>query len=116
MEAEIIIEANKIPADLLEYFEPVKIDKGAVWDITTHGYKEAHFATFPEALPERIIKAGCPPGGICLDPFMGSGTTGVVAKKLGRNWLGIELSETYCAMARKRIDNTIYQPELLCIK
>lgn len=154
-----------------------------VWGITTHGFKEAHFATFPEALPERIIKAGCPKEickkcgkarekitervpatskecpktqaahearggvgnpvgtlgksgsgridgytkelgytdcgcgekfepGVTLDPFFGSGTTGVVAKKLGRNFLGIELNPAYITMAEKRIAETVVQNQM----
>src|SRR3990167_3525704 len=82
---------------------------GDHWDITTKGYKEAHFAVYPEKLCEMPIKAGCPPQtGIVLDPFMGAGTTAVVAKKLGRNYIGIELSEKYIEMANKRIQNTMF--------
>lgn len=77
-----------------------------VWTIPTTPYKKAHFATFPETLIEPIVKAGCPKGGIILDPFIGAGTTGVVAKKLGRNYIGIELNKGYCKMARNRINNT----------
>ena len=65
--------------------------------------KIAHFATFPEALVEPCIKAGCPPGGIVLDPFCGSGTTGVVAERFGRKFVGIELNLEYAAMAERRI-------------
>ena len=78
-------------------------NKRAVWKIATHPFKEAHFATFPEALIEPMVKAGCPQGGVCLDPFFGAGTTGVVAKKLGRNYLGIELNKSYIEIAEKRI-------------
>lgn len=63
-----------------------------------------HFAQFGVSLIEPLIKVGCPKGGIVLDPFMGSGTTAVVAKKLGRNFIGIELSKEYCELARKRLD------------
>ncbi len=68
-------------------------------------FKEAHFATFPEKLIEPMILAGCPMGGVVLDCFMGAGTTGLVAKKLGRQYLGIELNPTYIAIAEKRIGN-----------
>ncbi len=74
------------------------------WDITTKGFRGAHFATYPEDLCVTPILAGCPEGGVVLDPFMGSGTTGVVAKKLGRNYVGIELNETYIKMAEERIE------------
>lgn len=75
----------------------------SVWTITTHGFPEAHFATFPEALVGPMIKAGCPEGGIVLDPFNGAGTTGVVAIKLGRKYIGIELNREYIAMSERRI-------------
>jgi len=69
----------------------------------TAPFKDAHFATFPEKLIEPMIKAGCPKGGIVLDCFFGAGTTGVVAKKLNRNYLGIELNPEYIKIAEKRI-------------
>jgi DNA modification methylase len=71
-----------------DYTEIKGANKRSVWTITTKPFKEAHFATFPEKLIEPMVKAGCPEKGIVLDPFMGSGTTGLVAKKLGRNYLG----------------------------
>lgn len=80
-------------------------NKRTVWTITTKPFREAHFATFPEKLIEPMIKAGCPKGGIILDPFMGAGTTALVAKKLGRNYLGIELNEAYIKIAEDRISN-----------
>ena len=67
-------------------------------------FKDAHFAVYPPKLIETPIKAGCPVGGVVLDPFMGSGTTGVVAKQLNRNWLGIELNPEYAKMAEDRIN------------
>jgi len=79
-------------------------NKRCVWKIATSPFKEAHFATFPEKLIEPMIKAGCPKEGIVLDPFMGAGTTGVVAKKLNRNYLGIELNKEYIEIANKRIN------------
>ena len=80
-----------------------KRNKRSVWTITTKPYKEAHFATFPEALIETPIKAGCPKGGIVLDPFFGSGTTGLVAQNLGRLWLGIEINPKYIKIAQDRL-------------
>jgi DNA modification methylase len=74
----------------------------SVWQIATMPYAEAHFATFPEELARRCILAGCPSGGIVFDPFMGSGTVALVARKLGRRALGCELSESYCALIAKR--------------
>jgi len=75
----------------------------SVWTITTQPYPDAHFATFPEALPERCITAGTKLGDTVLDPFAGSGTTGQVAIRLGRSFLGIELNPEYAGLARTRI-------------
>ena len=77
-------------------------NKRSVWTITTKPYKEAHFATFPIELPTYCIKAGCPEGGIVLDPFFGSGTTGLAAQEQNRHWVGIELNEEYIEIAKKR--------------
>lgn len=63
----------------------------------------AHFATFPQALIEPLILAGCPVGGVVLDPFMGSGTTAIVARRLGRHYVGIELNAEYAALAETRL-------------
>ena len=70
-------------------------NKRTVWTIPTKPFPKAHFATFPTALIEPCILAGCPKGETVLDPFFGSGTTGIVAYKHGRKFIGIELSETY---------------------
>jgi site-specific DNA-methyltransferase (adenine-specific) len=74
-----------------------------VWSINTVPFKGAHFAAYPEQLVERLLLAGCPPAGIVLDPFIGAGTTAIVAKKLTRNYVGIELSPEYVELANKRI-------------
>lgn len=74
-----------------------------VWTIPTKGFSGAHFATFPPELAERCIKAGCPKGGVVLDPFGGAGTTGLVADRLQRNAILIELSTDYAEIAEKRI-------------
>ena len=70
-------------------------NKRSVWSINTAQSGEAHFAVFPEKIPEMCIKAGTKEGDVVLDPFMGSGTTANVAKRLGRKWIGIELNEEY---------------------
>tara|TARA_R100001443_G_scaffold88669_1_gene95110 strand:+ start:111 stop:1409 length:1299 start_codon:yes stop_codon:yes gene_type:complete len=77
-------------------------NRRSVWKINTKPYKEAHFAVFPEKLPELCIKAGSKKGDIILDPFFGSGTTGWVAQRLGRKWLGVELNPEYIKIANKR--------------
>ena len=71
--------------------------------ITTKSFKEAHFATYPPNLIETTIKAGCPDGGIVLDPFMGSGTTGLVALQNNKDFIGIEINPEYLKIAEKRI-------------
>lgn len=82
-------------------------NKKSVWTVPTKPYKEAHFATFPQDLIIDCIKAGCPVGGIVLDPFMGAGTTAIVAKKLNRNYIGIELNPKYISIAEKRIEKEL---------
>jgi site-specific DNA-methyltransferase (adenine-specific) len=89
----------------------VKINKlkcrGTIWDYTTCGdggkLKHQHPATFPNMLPYDLIECFCPPEGIVLDPLNGSGTTCVAAKSLGRKYIGIDISEEYCEIARKRL-------------
>ena len=80
-----------------------KRNKRSVWTVATQPFKEAHFATFPPALIEPCILAGCPNGGLVLDPFGGAGTTGLVADRLGRDAVLIELNPEYAAIAEKRI-------------
>lgn len=73
------------------------------WSINTQANTENHFAIYPEALVSRMIKAGCPKDGIVYDPFMGAGTTALVAYKLDRNYIGTELNSDYCEIAEKRL-------------
>ena len=79
-----------------------------VWKIGTVGIKESHFSTFPEELVKRCILSGCPERGIVLDPFLGSGTTLKVAKKLNRSGIGIELNWKYIQIAKNRIGNDLF--------
>jgi site-specific DNA-methyltransferase (cytosine-N4-specific) len=81
-------------------------NKRTVWTITTKAYKGAHFAVFPPELVETPIKAGCPPGGVVLDPFGGSGTTAAVAKQLGRNSIMIELNPNYIPLMEERVGDS----------
>ena len=83
-------------------------NKRSVWSINTAQSGEAHFAVFPEKIPELCIKAGTKEGDVVLDPFMGRGTTANVAKRLGRKWIGIELNEEYA----KFINTKTAQEEL----
>jgi len=87
-------------------------NRRSVWTITTKPFREAHFATFPEDLVEPMIKAGCPVGGVVLDCFIGSGTTAVVAKRLGRNYIGIELNPKYARMAEVSLAS-MREPEVM---
>jgi len=80
-------------------------NKRSVWEIATQPYAEAHFATFPEKLVEPCILAGSKEGDTVLDPFCGSGTTGAVALRYHRDFVGIELNPAYAELARKRIGN-----------
>ena len=78
-------------------------NKRSVWSVTNKPYKDAHFAVYPPDLIEPCILAGSQEGDIILDPFMGSGTTGMVAKKLGRHYIGCELHESYAELIDKRV-------------
>jgi DNA modification methylase len=79
-------------------------NKRDVWRVSpTNSYRSAHFASYPPDLIRPCILAGCPPGGIVIDPFFGSGTTGVAALMEGRNYIGIDLNPEYCELARERI-------------
>ena len=81
-------------------------NKRTVWTVATSPYAEAHFATFPPKLIEPCILAGCPSGGLVLDPFAGSGTTIQVAQQLGRQGVGIELNPAYITLADTRTAQT----------
>jgi len=91
------------------YKEVKGANKQSVWTVATKPFKEAHFATFPPDLIKPCILAGCPKNGIVLDPFMGSGTTGMVAAMYQRNFIGFELNQEYCKMAEKRIEPYLMQ-------
>jgi site-specific DNA-methyltransferase (adenine-specific) len=87
-------------------FHPLGRNKRTVWSIPLSKYREAHFAVFPEPLVETCLRATCPPGGIVLDPFLGSGTTAAVARRLERSFVGIDINPEYCAMAERRLQPT----------
>lgn len=86
-----------------EYFHPYGKNPGDVWTLPTAAFKGAHFAVFPLALAERLVAALCPPGGLVLDPFCGSGTSLLAAARLGRRGLGFEVNPEYAEMARRRV-------------
>ena len=82
-----------------------KANKKSVWTVSTKPFKDAHFATFPVDLIEPCVLAGCPVDGVCIDPFMGAGTTAITAIKNRRNFIGSELNPEYVALALKRINS-----------
>lgn len=96
---------------------PIGRNKRTVWTVCTTPYPEAHFAVYPPSLIEPCILAGSAEDGVVLDPFAGSGTTGVVALRHGRSFIGVELNPAYCEMARRRIadDSPLFNEEELRI-
>ena len=102
--------AKQLNQKVLDTVEEGKIpmaNKRNVWTVTTKPFRGAHFAVFPPDLIEPCIKAGCPVGGTVLDPFGGSGTTGLVANNLGRDAVLIELNKDYVDIAKKRLDDNL---------
>jgi DNA modification methylase len=92
-----------------QYAEPGRVwasggrrNRRSVWTVPTAPYSEAHFATFPPDLIKPCVLAGCPVGGTVLDPFLGSGTTAMVANQLGRRCVGVELNPRYLELTRQR--------------
>lgn len=96
------VKANKSMDAALATMPAVR-NRRTVWTIPTEAFHGAHFATYPQKLVEPCILAGCPPGGTVLDIFFGSGTTGQVAQRMGRNWVGIELNPANEELQRERI-------------
>jgi DNA modification methylase len=103
------VDHKRMPTDVIAGVRPgsmtyPKRNRRDVWFISTKPYKKAHFATFPADLIEPCVLAGCPVGGTVLDPFCGSGTTGMVARRHGREFIGIDLNPDYLVLARERIN------------
>lgn len=98
---------SRKPADIIKSLAQNNNDqrkKRSVWPVAVQGFDEGHFATFPTELIEPCVKAGCPKDGTVLDPFGGAGTTGLVADRLQRNAILIELNPEYAEMAENRIN------------
>ena len=95
-----------------QYFHPLGRNRRTVWSIPLGKFRDAHFAVFPEKLVEVCLLAGTEEGDLVLDPFMGSGTTAIVAKRLGRRFLGLELMPGYAEMARRRAAQAAVTPPL----
>jgi DNA modification methylase len=104
MKRSIIPERNDNSRDFLAS-NPLGPNRRSVWTVATQPCKEAHFAVMPQKLVEPCILAGCPEGGTVLDPFFGAGTVGLVATKLGRKFVGLELNPEYVAIAERRIEH-----------
>ncbi len=96
-------EKNNVSFNEAMAVMPASRNRRSVWTIATEAFSEAHFATFPRALVEPCITAGCPRGGVVLDPFGGAGTTGLVADGMQRDAVLIEINPEYAAMAERRI-------------
>lgn len=94
-------------------FHPLGRNKRTVWEIPLGKFRGAHFAVFPEKLVEICILAGSNEESLVCDPFTGSGTTGVVAKRLGRYFYGVDLSEEYVTLASQRITSTMAPSNLV---
>lgn len=88
-------------------FHPLGRNKRTVWSVPLSKNRDAHFAVFPAQLVETCLKAGCPPKGLVLDPFCGTGTTLTVARSLKRDFVGIDLSKDYCAISRRNLARKI---------
>jgi DNA modification methylase len=103
--------ANRDGRDMRDIGASDTRNKRSVWDVATQPFSGAHFATFPPALIEPCILAGCPKGGTVLDPFGGAGTTGLVADRLGRDAILIELNPEYADLARDRLRSELCRVE-----
>ena len=84
-------------------FHPLGRNKRTVWSVPVGRFRDAHFAVFPPKLIEPCILAGSPRDGLVLDPFLGSGTTGLVSLNHGRRFVGVDLNEQYCRIAQNRM-------------
>jgi DNA modification methylase len=104
----LLLERDEIPNDLLRFFCPMsQNNRGDVWRIATQSFSGAHFATYPEKLVEPCILAGCPAGGVVLDPFGGSMTTLLVARRLQCKGVAIELNPDYIEIGLKRFTQDV---------
>jgi len=92
----------------IKKINPKGRNKRAVWRVANEYNREMHFASYPAKLVETPIEAGCPPDGVVLDPFMGSGTTAIVAKRLGRCYIGFEPNPGYVEICNRRLEKTIF--------
>jgi len=106
------VDCKRGSHETVRLYNPAGRNKRTVWTVATQPFKDAHFATFPLELIRPCILAGCPEGGIVLDPFMGAGTTAQVCLENDRNFRGIELNSKYIEIAEKRIKHLREQGKL----
>lgn len=106
-QGQLPITSESFNKAILKMIEKGKRNKRCVWKIPYKQFRQAHFATYPEKLCETPIAAGCPVNGIVLDPFFGAGTTGLVALKQNKRYIGIELNKDYIQIAENRLKNII---------
>ena len=98
-------EYHRTKGGLLNTTATLERNTRTVWTIAPQPYAGAHFATMPPKLVERCVLAGAPIGGVVLDPFLGSGTTAMVAQRLGRQWFGIEANPAYKPLIAERVQD-----------
>ena len=89
-------------AEIRERYDDTKLLR-STWSLGAARCEDDHYAAFPEELARLMIAAGCPEGGVVVDPFLGSGTTALVARELGRSCVGVELDPAYCRLAARRL-------------
>lgn len=109
---DILLLESEIPAHLLEFFEPVQHNLISVVAVNTNKLRSSHFAPYPEHLVAPCVLATCPEDGLVLDPFCGSGTTGAVALKNQRNFIGIELVPASAQLADEQCQAAVALPKL----
>lgn len=91
-----------------DFYElPITKNMRTVWSINTEPSTEAHFATYPQKIVEVMIRAGCPENGVVLDPFMGAGTTAIVARKMSRDYIGFEINNDYIKISKQRLNKAL---------
>lgn len=103
----LIMEEGEIPEHLLEFFEPLKAEFVSVLAINTNKMRGKHYAPYPKEIVTPAILSTSPPDGLVIDPFCGSGTTGIVALENKRNFVGIELIEASATIALERLGKII---------
>jgi site-specific DNA-methyltransferase (adenine-specific) len=101
-----LVEIGIVPAGVKNFYNCEGKNMRTVWSLTNEAnMMEKHYASYPKKLVARMLRSGCPEGGIVLDPFMGSGTTAIVARQLSMNYIGFELNPEYIKICNNRLNN-----------